>query len=96
MLFRSYTFNSNEPQGKRLKELTRPNSKPVKDDESFTVALSNYMLGNSPYKHNKLYNMVTMNDAVPIVDALFDAVKKAGSKCINPAKDGRLKNAAEA
>jgi len=91
-----YTFNPNEPKGTRLKELTHPDSKPVKDDESFTVALSNYMLGNSPYKHNKLYNMVTMNDAVPIVDALFDAVKKAGSKCINPAKDGRLINAAEA
>jgi len=91
-----YTFNPNKPKGERLVELTHLDSKPVKDNESFTVALSNFMLGNSPYKHNKLYNMVTMNDAVPIVDALFAAVKKAGSKCINPAKDGRLKNAAEA
>jgi len=91
-----YTFNPNKPKGERLVELTHLDSKPVKDNESFTVALSNFMLGNSPYKHNKLYNMVTMNDAVPIVDALFAAVKKAGSKCIKPAKDGRLKNAAEA
>jgi len=86
-----YTFNPSAAKGKRLHKLVHLSGKEVGDDDKFTVALSNYMLVNSPYKHNKLYNMVTMNDAVPIVEALFAAAKRAGSKCINPRTNGRIK-----
>jgi len=87
-----YKFNPKAAAGKRLKEVTYPDGKPLKDDDSLTLAMSNFMMANSPLRHNKLYNMVTLNDAVPIVTALFQAAEdaKADGKCIAPKKEGRI------
>jgi 5'-nucleotidase len=85
-----YKFDPKAPVGKRLKSLMHPDGTEVKDDDKFTVALSDYMLANSNMKHNKLYDMVTTNDAVPIVQALNEAVIKAGKECISPKVEGRI------
>eukprot|EP00446_Apocalathium_sp_SHHI-4_P093663 CAMPEP_0177439368 /NCGR_PEP_ID=MMETSP0369-20130122/3271_1 /TAXON_ID=447022 ORGANISM="Scrippsiella hangoei-like, Strain SHHI-4" /NCGR_SAMPLE_ID=MMETSP0369 /ASSEMBLY_ACC=CAM_ASM_000364 /LENGTH=47 /DNA_ID= /DNA_START= /DNA_END= /DNA_ORIENTATION= len=42
-------------------------------------------------KQNKLFNMVTLNDAVPLVQCLFTAAEAAGEACIHPRVDGRMK-----
>jgi len=65
--------------------------KDIDEGKQFTVAITDYMLANSPMKNNKLYNMVTTNDAVPLVQALFEAVQKAGKTCVKPKVDGRIK-----
>jgi len=84
-------FNPALPKGSRLVKLMKPDGTEVGNDEKFTVALTDYMLANSPLKNNKLYNMVTLNDAVPLVQALFKAAKKAGTECVSPETDGRMK-----
>lgn len=86
-----YTFKSDAPVGKRLVSLTLPDDTPINATKKYTVALSDYMLANSKMNKNKLYNMVTTNDAVPIVMALFDAAEKAGDDCIDVTLDGRIK-----
>lgn len=87
-----YQFDSTAPKNKRLVKLMTEDGQEVDDDRKFTVAITDYMLSNSPLKHNKLYNMVTLNDAVPIVLALVDAVKKADKegKCVTMKTDGRI------
>lgn len=89
-----YTFNPDADAASRLKSLHYANDTEVKDTDVMTVALSDYMLANSDMKHNKLFEMTTTNDAVPIVTALFEYTKKTyadGGKCLNPKKDGRIK-----
>jgi len=87
-----YTFDPKAKTGKRLKKLTYSDGKALKDGDKLTVAMSNYMLANSPMRGNKLYNMVTLNDAVPIVTALFQATRDAHAdgKCISPKSEGRI------
>uniref|UniRef100_A0A7S0AHD1 5'-nucleotidase n=1 Tax=Pyrodinium bahamense TaxID=73915 RepID=A0A7S0AHD1_9DINO len=86
----NYTFAPRAEKGERLQTLVHPDGSKVKDSDKFTVAMSDYMLANSPMKHNKLYDMTTTNDAVPIVAALFEAAKRAGEKCLAPKPDGRI------
>jgi len=86
-----YEMDTRKPKGQRLVKLMTADGKVIDEQKKFTVALSDYMLANSPLKNNKLFNMVTKNDAVPIVQALFAAVKEAGEKCIAPKVDGRIK-----
>mmetsp|Transcript_85217 Transcript_85217/g.182650 ORF Transcript_85217/g.182650 Transcript_85217/m.182650 type:complete len:639 (-) Transcript_85217:136-2052(-) len=85
-----YTFDPSAPPGQRLKKLLHSSGSPVGDSETLTVAITDYMLANSKMKNNKLYKMVTKNDAVPLVDSLFNAVKAAGQQCIAPQVDGRI------
>eukprot|EP00420_Gonyaulax_spinifera_P004421 CAMPEP_0197936288 /NCGR_PEP_ID=MMETSP1439-20131203/114697_1 /TAXON_ID=66791 /ORGANISM="Gonyaulax spinifera, Strain CCMP409" /LENGTH=654 /DNA_ID=CAMNT_0043559255 /DNA_START=60 /DNA_END=2024 /DNA_ORIENTATION=+ len=85
-----YAFDPKAPAGKRLKKLTKPDGTPIKDGDSFTVGITDYMLAHSNMKDNKLYNMVTLNDAVPLVQALNFALQKAGKKCISPKVEGRI------
>lgn len=85
-----YSFDATAPRGQRLKSLTHYDDTPVDDKATFTVAMSNFMLANSPYSHNKLYNMVTLNDGVPIVSALFEEAKAAGESCVQPKLEGRI------
>merc|ERR1712051_64676 len=82
---------------KRLVKLMGDDGTEVDDDASFTVAMSDYMLANSRMKKNKLYDMVTLNDAVPIVLALVEAVKAADAdgRCIEMKTNDRIKNLAE-
>jgi len=89
-----YEFNPSKPAGKRLIKLMTADGKDIDESKKFTVAITDYMLANSPMKNNKLYNMVTTNDAVPLVQALFEAVEKAGKTCVNPKVDGRIKKLA--
>merc|ERR1712129_504027 len=86
-----YEFDSSEPADKRLGKLM------LDDDSTFTVAMTDFMLANSPMKMNKLYDMVTLNDAVPIVLALVEAVKAsdAAGECIDVKTNGRIKNLAK-
>lgn len=91
-----YSFDSTAAKGQRLKSLMHTDGTDVKKDEKFTVAMSDYMLANSKMKRNKLYEMTTLNDAVPIRVGLFDAATKAGNKCIKAAVDGRIKKVKEA
>jgi len=85
-----YTFSPGKTPGQRLLKLTYPNSTDVGDADVLTVAMSDYMLANSNMKNNKLYRMVTLNDAVPIVESLFAAALAAGDKCVAPKVDGRI------
>ena len=52
------------------------------------------MLANSRLRHNRLHDMTTLNDAVPIVLALMEAVKKADkeNKCVKEETDGRIED----
>merc|ERR1719414_28757 len=77
-----YEFDPDQEAGKRVTKLTDADGKDITDDKKFTVAMTDYMLAHSKLSRNKLYNMVTLNDAVPIVEALFAAAKKAGDTCI--------------
>eukprot|EP00930_Biecheleria_cincta_P006206 TRINITY_DN10718_c0_g1_i1.p1 TRINITY_DN10718_c0_g1~~TRINITY_DN10718_c0_g1_i1.p1 ORF type:complete len:727 (-),score=123.09 TRINITY_DN10718_c0_g1_i1:62-1918(-) len=91
----NYTFAPTKPKGQRLVALQHPDGKQVGDDEEFTVAITDYMLSNAPgLKDNKFYDMTTLNDAVPLVQALFqatlDAKQKPGS-CVAQSVDGRIK-----
>jgi len=89
-----YPFDSSAPVGQRLKDVTHSDGTPLKDEEELTVALSDFMMVNSALRNNKLYNMVTMNDAVPIVMSLFRATQEAHAKgaCIDPEVEGRITN----
>lgn len=89
-----YEFDSKAPKESRFVKLMELDGTEVDDEKKFTVAISDYMLSNSRMKNNQLYNMVTLNDAVPIVLALVDAVKKADAegKCIATHTDGRIKD----
>merc|ERR1712039_468854 len=82
-----YEFDPTLPAGKRLTKLMTEDGKEIDDEKKFTVAITDYMLANSPLKKNKLFNMVTLNDAVPLVQALFDAAKKAGDTCVTLSHD---------
>jgi len=86
-----YSFDPAAPAGERVKTFTFSNGTAIEDGQTLTVAITDYMLANSELKHNKLYNMVTLNDAVPLVQALFPAVKAAGDACVAPETDGRIK-----
>jgi len=92
-----YEFDSTADPKKRLVKLMTPDDEEVDDEATFSVAISDYMLANSPMKNNALYDMTTKNDAVPIVMALVEAVKKADAKgeCINVETDGRIQNIGE-
>jgi 5'-nucleotidase len=91
----NYTFNSDAKAGSRLKSLVHPDGKPVGDKETFTVAMSDYMMANSPLNHNKLFEMTIINDAVPIVIGLFEAAKEVGNgNCLSPKVEGRIVNTA--
>ena len=85
-----YTFDPTAQSGQRVRTLTFDDGQPVGDDSRLTVALTDYMLSNSDLAKNRLYNMVTVNDAIPLVQALFAAVADAGSSCISPKLDGRI------
>jgi len=89
----NYTYRPSAPKGSRLVKLTYPNGTAVGDCDKMSVAMSDFMLANSNMRQNKLYNMVTLNDAVPIVQSLFTATEAAGDACIGPQVDGRMKNA---
>jgi len=91
-----YAFDPKAGAGERLKEVTYSDGRPLKDGDELTVAMSDYMLANSRMKGNRLYNMVTLNDAVPIVSALFQAAQDAHAdgRCISPKSEGRVKIAA--
>merc|ERR1711860_255340 len=87
-----YEFNPMLPAGTRLTKLMTEDGKEIDDEKNFTVAITDYMLARSSLKKNKLFKMVTINDAVPLMEALFDAVRKAGDTCITKKIDGRIKN----
>jgi len=86
-----YEYNPELPEGKRLVRLTTPDGKDIDEGKNFTVAINDFMLGTSPLKHNRLYNMVTLNDAMPVIQAVFDVIEEAGDKCIEPKLDSRIK-----
>lgn len=87
-----YEFDPTLPKGKRLTKLMGEDGEEIDGGKKLTVAITDYMLANSPMKKNKLFHMVTMNDAVPLVQALFEATKKAGDTCVTTETDGRIKN----
>ncbi|CAE7941594.1 yfkN [Symbiodinium necroappetens] len=68
-----YTFDPAAQHGQRVKSLTFDDGRPIPDDASLTVALTDFMLSTSALSSNRFYNMVTVNDAVPLVQALFAA-----------------------
>ncbi|CAE8613777.1 unnamed protein product [Polarella glacialis] len=67
----NYSFDPSASPGHRLKGLLHPDGAPVSDTHNFTVALTDYQLATSRLKHNALYNMVTLNDAVPLVEVVL-------------------------
>lgn len=83
-------INTNKPRGHRLVSLLKADGSVLGDDDRLSLAISDYMLSKSKFKSNKLYNMVTKNDAVPLLQALFQAIEKAGDSCISPQTDGRI------
>jgi 2',3'-cyclic-nucleotide 2'-phosphodiesterase (5'-nucleotidase family) len=91
-----YEFDPRKPEGKRLVRLLNEDGSEVEDDKKFTVAVSDYMQHNSNLLDNKLYKMVTLNDKVPVLMALFQAAEKAGDECVKQEVEGRITNLAEA
>lgn len=87
-----YTFDSTANKGNRLKKLAHLDGKSVHPKENFRVAITDYQLANSELKNNIFFDMTTLNDALPILLALFDVIKKAGMSCISPQVDGRITN----
>jgi len=89
-----YQFDSTADKKSRFVKLMELDGSEVSDDKKLTVAMTDYMLANSRLKHNKLYDMTTLNDAVPIVVALSEAVKKADKegKCVKVETDGRIED----
>lgn len=90
-----YEFNPDNKVGERLVKLKHLNDTEVTDDEKLTVGMSNYMWANSKLVNNKLFNMVTVNDKVPLLMGLYDYVEDAGDKCVTQELDGRIKNLSE-
>jgi len=86
----NYTFNPRAKVGSRLKTLVLPSGREVQEGQTFTLGLTNYMHATSPLKDSKLFDMVSLNDAVPVVTALYEAVEVAGDSCIHPQIDGRI------
>ena len=60
--------------------------------EPITVVTSDFVVLNSKLNGEPLYNMVRMNDALPLLDTLYNAVesKAAEGTCIEPTIDGRI------
>lgn len=87
-----YEFDSSKKPHERLVKVTTNDGKELEDDAELTVAMSLFQLNNSPLKNNKLFNMVTMNDAGPLLPALIAAVRKGGDDCVSPKTDGRVKD----
>lgn len=87
-----YEFDSSAPKDKRLVKLMMPDGSEVPDDEELTVAIDVYSFAMSALKKNKLYHMVTTNDALPLVDAVIDYIQAADAKgkCYEGKKDGRI------
>jgi 2',3'-cyclic-nucleotide 2'-phosphodiesterase (5'-nucleotidase family) len=89
-----YEFDHSKPAGQRLQKLTTEDGTEVDPAQEFTVAITDYMLSNSPLRHNKLYQMTTLNDAVPLVQSFVEAVTNAGDACYTAKLDGRIKDLA--
>ncbi|CAK0806774.1 unnamed protein product [Prorocentrum cordatum] len=89
-----YEFDHTKPAGERLQKLMTEDKKEVDPEQKFTVAITDYMLSNSPLRHNELYQMTTLNDAVPLFQAFVEAVSNAGDACYTAELDGRIKDVA--
>lgn len=92
----TYEFDSSKPKGHRLVSLKTEDGEDIDEEREFTVALTVFQLNSSPLKNNRMYNMVTQNDAQPLVPELASELKKGGDKCVNPTPklDGRIKDLA--
>lgn len=90
-------FDSKKDPSERLVKLTTSDGKDVDDEKEYTLAITNYMLGNSKLQKNKLYNMGTLNDAVPLILAIYGAFEDsaADDKCISAKLEGRIKDVAQ-
>lgn len=91
-----YEFNPTNKVGQRLVKLTAADGTEVVDAQEFTVGMSDFMYFNSHFVDNKLYDMVTVNDKVPVMLALYKAFEDAGDSCVDVKVDGRIKNVADA
>jgi len=87
-----YEFDSSAPVGKRLVRLMTLDGNDVEDDKRYTISATKYMLSTSRLNKNELYNMVTKNDAIPLIDALTTAIQAAQTegKCCDAKIDGRI------
>lgn len=86
-----YSCTPGDPAGSRLRDVALANDAPLRDDQEYTLALPDYVLSTARgLKDNRLYNMVTLNDAVPMVDALAEYLEKHQPNCIAPERDGRI------
>jgi len=90
-----YEFDSSKPKGHRFIKLMTEDGKDIDDKRDFTVALTLFQLNSSPLKKNRLYNMVTPNDAQPLLPALASVLKKGADACVSPEFDGRVKDLAK-
>jgi len=92
-----YEFDSTKDPSERLVKLMTPDGKEVDDDKEFSLAITNYMFSSSKLQKNKLYNMGTLNDAVPLILSLYSAFEKtaADDKCISAEVEGRIVDVAK-
>lgn len=73
-----------------MTRLRYANGTALREDKELTVAMIDYFYAKSDWRQNKLFEMGTVNDAVPLILALYAYVQKAGSSCIAPALEGRI------
>lgn len=76
-------------KGGGLEQLAWANGTEVRDTDRASLAITDYAFGRSKvFRHNELFHMGTVNDAVPLVLALYAAVEHRG--CIHPRLQGRI------
>ena len=85
-----YDFDPAAPAGQRLSHFRLANGTTVKDETRLTVAMIDYFFAKSDWRNNDLFDMVTVNDAVPLILALDAYVQKAESSCIKPKLEKRM------
>jgi len=87
-----YEFDSTKPKGHKLLKVTTADGKAIDEKKEYTLATSSYELGRCRLKNNRLYQMSTKNDALPLIPVLAEAVKKAGDACVDAQTEGRIKD----
>eukprot|EP00435_Cladocopium_sp_Y103_P008141 s1861_g2.t1 len=80
-----YTFDPKASKGHRVTTLRYANGTALREDKELSVAMIDYYYLKSDWRQNDLFEMGTVNDAVPLILALYAYVQKAGSSCIAPA-----------
>ncbi|CAK9087581.1 unnamed protein product [Durusdinium trenchii] len=88
----SFHFDPSMPSGHRVTHLAWRNGTALLPDGTLTVAMTDYAFSTSGWQKHRLFDMVTTNDAIPLVLAIYSAVEVAAQHghCVAPKVEGRM------